>query len=273
MIFGKLLGGLFGFGWFGILGAIIGVFIGHQFDKALARTMAGGTASNQAQIQQIFFRVTFLAMGKLAKADGRVSRDEIEWAEFVMARMNLTPDMRRQAMALFSEGKADDFDLDAELLTFRQVVGRHATVVQMLLEILIQSAFADGAVSQAENALLRHICGQLGISEMRYSMILQRIQAERAFAQQGGFYQQGGDAGGQAQYAPADKLKDAYKVLGVEESASDAELKKAYRRLMSQHHPDKLVAKGLPEEMMRIAKEKTQEIQAAYDLIKQQRKK
>lgn len=271
MIFGKLLGGMFGFGWGGILGAIIGVVIGHQFDKALSRNFSGAAAGNQQQIQQTFFRVTFLAMGKLAKADGRVSKDEIEWAEFVMARMNLTPELRRQAMQLFSEGKEDDFDLDAELATFRQVVGRHATVVQMLLEILIQAAYADGEISQAENSLLRHICEQLGISNVRFETIHQRIKAERAFAGQGGFHQQGG-AGGQPQYTPADKLKEAYKVIGVAESASDSELKKAYRRLMSQHHPDKLVAKGLPEEMMRIAKEKTQEIQAAYDLIKQHRK-
>lgn len=273
MIFGKLLGGIFGFGWGGILGAIIGALIGHQFDKALSRNLSGsgfgGAASNQAQIQQAFFRMTFLTMGKLAKADGQVSRDEIEWAEFVMSRMNLTADMRQQAMKLFSEGKAEGFDLEGELAAFRQVVGRHATVVQMFLEIQIQAAYADGEVSSAENALLKNICAQLGISAMRFEAIHQRIKAERAFAGQGGFHQQ---AGGQPQYTPADKLKEAYKVIGVEASASDAELKKAYRRLMSQHHPDKLVAKGLPEEMMRIAKEKTQEIQAAYDLIKQHRK-
>jgi len=269
MIFGKLLGGMFGFGWGGFLGAIIGVVIGHQFDKALSRTMSSGATGNQAQIQQAFFRMTFLTMGKLAKADGQVSKDEIEWAEFVMSRMNLTADMRQQAMELFSEGKNDSFDLDGELAGFRQVVGRHATVVQMFLEIQIQAAYADGSLSQAENVLLRHICAQLGISNIRFEAIHQRIKAERAFAGQGGFHQQGA---GQPQYTPADKLKEAYKVIGVEESASDVVMKKAYRRLMSQHHPDKLVAKGLPEEMMRIAKEKTQEIQAAYDLIKQHRK-
>lgn len=268
MIFGKLLGGLFGFAWFGPLGALAGIFIGHQFDKALAGNMSGTTAGNQAQIQQAFFRMTFLTMGKLAKADGQVSKDEIEWAEFVMGRMNLTAEMRRQAMQLFSEGKSDGFDLDTELAGFRQVVGRHATVTQMFLEIQIQAGYADGSLSQLETALLRHVCGQLGISDMRFEMMHQRIKAERAFAGQG--YQQQG--GGQPSYTPADKLKEAYQVIGVEASASDAVLKKAYRRLMSQHHPDKLVAKGLPEEMMRLAKEKTQEIQATYDLIKQHRK-
>lgn len=269
MVFGKLLGGLFGFAWFGLPGAAIGLFIGHQFDKALTRNMSGAAAGNQAQIQQAFFRMTFLTMGKMAKADGQVSKNEIEWAEFVMGRMNLTAEMRRQAMELFSEGKSDGFDLDSELVAFRQIVGRHATVVQMFLEIQIQAAYADGSLSQPEHALLRHVCALLGISDMRFEMIHQRIKAERAFAGRGGYQQQGA---GQPQYAPADKLKEAYLVVGVESGASDAVLKKAYRRLMSQHHPDKLVAKGLPEEMMRIAKEKTQEIHAAYDLIKQHRK-
>lgn len=269
MIFGKLLGAFIGYNWFGIPGAILGLFIGHQFDKALAGSMSGASSGNQAQIQQSFLRVTFLTMGRLAKADGQVSRNEIEWAEFVMSRMNLTADMRQQAMQLFDEGKSDGFDLDSELAGFRQIVGRHATVVQMFLEIQIQAAYADGSLSQKEHVLLRHVCEQIGISSIRFEAIHQRIKAERAFAGQGG-YQQG--SAGQPQYTPAAKLKEAYKVIGVEESASDAVLKKAYRRLMSQNHPDKLVAKGLPEEMMRIAKEKTQEIQAAYDLIKQHRK-
>jgi DnaJ like chaperone protein len=268
MIFGKLLGAMIGYNWFNIPGAVLGLFMGHQFDKALTGNMSSPGTGNQAQIQQSFFRMTFLAMGKLAKADGQVSKDEIEWAEFVMSRMNLTADMRQQAMALFSEGKSDGFDLDSELVGFRQIVGRHATVVQMFLEIQVQAAYADGSLSQPEHALLRHVCAQIGITDMRFEIIHQRIKAERAFAGQGG-YQQGAS---RPQYAPADKLKEAYKVIGVEESASDAVMKKAYRRLMSQHHPDKLVAKGLPEEMMRIAKEKTQEIHAAYDLIKQHRK-
>ena len=66
-------------------------------------------------------------------------------------------------------------------------------------------------------------------------------------------------------------LKDAYRLLGVSDGASDAELKKAYRRLMSQHHPDKLVAKGLPEQMVKDATEKTQQIKAAYELIRKSR--
>lgn len=267
MIFGKILGGLFGYSWFGFLGALIGIYVGHMFDKGLSKNFSGAGFSSQAEIQKAFFRMTFIMMGRMAKADGRVSEDEIKWAEYVMGRMNLSAEMRRQAIELFNLGKSSDIDLNAELGEFRRTVGRHATLIQMFLEIQIQAGYADGDLNQQELGLLQQACSILGISAFRFETIHQRIRAERAFAN--GQYQQYG--GSQQQYTPQDKLQEAYKVLGVSPESSDAEVKKAYRRLMSQHHPDKLVAKGLPEEMMKLAKEKTQEIQAAYETIKASR--
>ncbi len=268
MIFGKILAGLIGYAWLGPLGGIVGVFVGHQFDKALAKNLATVSSADQAIIQQAFFRTTFILMGKMAKADGQVSQNEIKWAEHVMARMQLNPEMRKQAIDLFGQGKSDSLDLEAELKDFKRHVGRHANLIQMFLEIQIQAGYADGNLSQPEIALLQKVCATLGISAFRFEVIHQRIKAERAFAKSN--YQQYG--GGQPQYSEAEKLKEAYSLLGVDAGVSDSELKKAYRRLMNQHHPDKLVAKGLPEEMMEIAKEKTQEIQAAYEMVSQNRK-
>ena len=268
MIFGKLLGALFGFAWFGFLGLLLGVYLGHQFDKALRKNFATPDANQQAKTQAAFFRATFVMMGYLAKADGQVSKEEIKWAEYVMGRMNLSADMRRSAIDYFNQGKNAELDLEQELQLFKNAVGRHATVLQMFLEIQIQAAYADDEVSAAEMALLQQACAHLGISNLRFEVIHQRIKAERAFAQ--GQYQQRG--GGSAAQTGRDQLREAYSVLGVEPDASDQEVKRAYRRLMSQHHPDKLVAKGLPEEMMKIAKEKTQEIQAAYETVKTHRK-
>ena len=111
---------------------------------------------------------------------------------------------------------------------------------------------------KAERAVLDDVCAQLGFSEQEVRHIEAMVLNARHF----GGSQQGGAV------TPAQALKEAYEILGIESSASTAELKKAYRRLMSQHHPDKLVAKGLPEEMMKMAKEKTQEIQGAYEVIK-----
>lgn len=264
MIFGKLLGGLFGYSWLGFLGALIGIYVGHLFDKGLARNFSGAGFTPQADIQKAFFRMTFLMMGRMAKADGRVSKDEIRWAEFVMDRLNLSAEMRRQAIDLFGQGKDAATDIEGELRDFRRKVGRHATLIQMFLEIQIQAGYADGELNGQELSLLQQACSILGISALRFETIHQRIRAERAFAD--GKYQQYG--GGQRQYSAQEKLEEAYNVLGMTPQNSDAEIKKAYRRLMSQHHPDKLVAKGLPEEMMKLAKEKTQEIQAAYETIK-----
>ena len=268
MIFGKLLGGLFGFSWLGFWGAVIGIYVGHLFDKGLAQHFSGAGSSSQAETQKAFFRMTFLMMGRMAKADGRVSQTEIKWAEYVMGRMNLSAEMRRQAIELFNHGKDANDDIADELKNFRSKVGRHATLIQMFLEIQIQAGYADGELNQQELELLQLARNILGISLFRFEAIHQRIRAERAFAS--GDYQQYG-GGPQRQYSTQDKLQEAYRELGVEPDSTEAEVKKAYRRLMSQHHPDKLVAKGLPEEMMKLAKEKTQEISAAYELIKEAR--
>jgi len=87
------------------------------------------------------------------------------------------------------------------------------------------------------------------------------------------FHQTGSGQAHYQQQSSEEALKEAYAVLGVTSAASDGEVKKAYRRQMNEHHPDKLVSKGMPEEMVKMATEKTQEIKAAYELVVAQRKK
>jgi len=128
----------------------------------------------------------------------------------------------------------------------------------------LQAAFADGEVSAAELEVIQQVCAHLQMTKQEVEMLVARMQAQQSFHQQG----QQGFAGPQA----AQMLDAAYRVLGVEAEATDAEVKKAYRKLMSQHHPDKLVSKGLPEEMVTMAKEKSQEIQAAYEQVRRARK-
>ncbi|WP_315982484.1 co-chaperone DjlA [Aliamphritea spongicola] len=136
----------------------------------------------------------------------------------------------------------------------------------MFVEIQLQAAMADGQVSEAELAIIREVCALLHMSQAEMAALMARMQSQFSYQQHSYQSHQHGSV------SQATLLKEAYGVLGVSEDVSDAELKKAYRRLMSQHHPDKLVAKGLPEEMMQLAKEKTQEIQSAYDRIRQARK-
>ncbi len=139
----------------------------------------------------------------------------------------------------------------------------------MFVELQLQAAYADGEISPAELALLRQACDILGIGSFTFELLLRRFQAQRDFHRHYRQHQQG--QGFSAQQS-RDELREAYGLLGVAPDVDDAALKKAYRKLMSQHHPDKLVSKGLPEEMMEVAKQKAQEIQAAYDLIRKARK-
>jgi len=135
----------------------------------------------------------------------------------------------------------------------------------MFIEIQLQAAYADGRLDAAEDRLLLHICAHLGVSEFEYRRLERMVRAERGFR----------DTGGQRAGAGVDTgrpgLEAAYGILGVKADASDAEVKRAYRRLLSQHHPDKLVSKGLPDEMMKMATQKTHEIRQAYERIREAR--
>lgn len=266
---GKVVGGAFGFMLGGPLGALLGAVLGHQFDKGLRlQDQLGGPfhPGDQERVQMAFFTALFSTMGHVAKADGRVSEDEIEMARSVMQQMRLDEQQKRAAIELFNQGKQPDFDLDAVLEQFRQEARRRRTLLQMFLEILSHGALADGVMHPKEQNVLRHIAQRLGFSPAEFEQLLSMVAAQRQF------HQQYAGAGGQAAGRPsADQLQQAYDLLGVSKDASDAEIKKAYRRQMNQHHPDKLVARGLPEEMIKIANEKTQEIKEAYELIKKSR--
>lgn len=267
---GKLVGGAFGFMLGGPLGALLGVALGHNFDKGLKSLPddAAFGSGDRERVQTAFFTATFSVMGRVAKADGRVSPEEIRMAEAVMAEMSLDATMRKTAVNLFNQGKSATFDLDAVLDQFRRECHGRSTLIGMFVEIQLQAAYADGQLDPAEDRLLRQVCRSLGVSELDYRRLERMVRAQRGFA---------GGAGGRgagsrrASGATRPSLQDAYQLLGVDSKASDAEVKRAYRRLLSQHHPDKLVSKGLPEEMMKVATQKTHEIRQAYERIREAR--
>jgi DnaJ like chaperone protein len=250
---GKLIGGAFGFMLGGPLGALLGGVLGHNFDRGLDRVLGSGPGAHSQERRQLAF---------FTAADGRVSEDEIGMARQVMAQMRLTEEQRQAAIKLFNEGKQPDFPLDDVLDQFRRECRGTLMLMQMFLEIQILTALADGALAPEEHKLLLYVCERLGVPQRVFEQLVAMVRAQQQYARQGG-------AGHTQPQGPV--LRDAYAVLGVSESAGDDEVKKAYRKLMSQHHPDKLVAKGLPEEMMEMAKRKTQEIQAAYEQVKRAR--
>ncbi len=289
MVWGKLLGGTFGFMIGGPIGAVLGAALGHTFDKGMNLQLSHDVADEDLppgdadRIKMAFFTATFSVMGHIAKADGRVDKSEIALAQALMERMNLDEELRALAIKLFNEGKQDSFDAEALVLQFRQECQRRTSLYRMFVEILIQAALADGEMSPEEEVALLKVAGILGFSEfsyrqleilVRYSMGMNQAHENNgtgSSGSRGGAGRAGGGHAGSRAAPGSDRLsvRDAYKVLGIEKSDDKATVKRAYRRLMSQHHPDKLVSKGLPDEMIRLATDKTQHIQKAYERIKE----
>lgn len=259
---GKVIGGAFGFALVGPLGALLGAAIGHSFDKGLkGLEEMGDLGPDQERIQAAFFTATFSVMGHLAKADGRVSESEIELARQTMDRMQLNDDQKKAAINLFNEGKAGSFDFQATVSQLKQECGRRTNLLRMFMEIQLSTALADGELHPSEQSLLMDMANLLGFHRRQFEELLAMATAQSRFSQ----------FGQNQTKTNQSRLAEAYRLLGVDKECSDTELKKAYRKLISQHHPDKLVSKGLPEEMMKIATEKTREIKEAYELIKQHR--
>jgi DnaJ like chaperone protein len=256
---GKIIGGAIGM-MGGPVGAVIGAAIGHRFDKKVDRKRLYG-AANRSQAQQGFFEATFLLMGHLAKADGQVSRQEIKLPQAVMDRMQLSAQMRQSAMELFRQGKNPDFAFEPVLDGLYQNCAGDSDMMRLFLEFQLQTALSDGAIHPAEEAILQRICERLSISRLQYHALKMAVEAYTRMGSDQ--YRQSARPTQSGQVS----LRDAYAVLGESRSATDKQIEKAYRRGISQNHPDKLTAKGLPDEMMKIATEKTRKIREAYEII------
>jgi len=251
---GKLIGGTFGFMLGGPLGALLGAVIGHNFDKGI-NDLPAGHAGKQERVQTAFFTAVFSVMGHISKADGQVSKSEIAMAEQVMRSMQLAPEQRRAAIELFNQGKQSGFPLRDIIVQFNRELGLRLNLKRMFLEIEIAAALADGVIHADEERELLKICDWLHFPRSDFDRLVAMVKAE--------FH-----SGNTAARQKGMSLDDAYAILNIKSSATTAEIKKAYRRMLSQHHPDKLVSKGLPEEMMKTASQKTHEIKQAYERIK-----
>lgn len=254
----RILGILAGFFLLGILGSILGYLLGSVIDRFRSTGSAGMSPFRAAQRQSVFLETVFILMGKLAKVDGRVSETEVAHVEQFMHKLGMASDHRLKAIELFKRGASPGFDIGPKITEFMTVCGYSNNLRQMLLIYLIILGLADGDLKTVEVRLLKSIAEQLGYSSAAFDRLLDMVLNQTHFA------------GGQAQ-SSANALEDAYKALGVNENSTDQEIKRAYRKLMSQYHPDKLMGQGVPEEMLSVATEQAKEVQTAYDLIKKHR--
>lgn len=273
MRYAKYVGALIGYIIYGFWGTIIGFILGLWLSNRFRRSNAGmfGVNPKTRELRQsAFIKTLFLLMGKLAKADGRVSEAEISHAEAFMKQLGMTPEHKKEAISLFKQGARSEFLLDETIADFKTTTGDAANLKQLLIMYLLGIALADGKMEVVEQELLREIATKLGFSEQSFNQLLMMVQAQSQF-RGGGYHGAGGQQSSAANAASS--LASAYQALGVDKDISDPALKKSYRKLMSEFHPDRLIGQGLPEDMIKVATERSKEIQTAYDLIMKSRKK
>lgn len=230
------------------------------------------TPEQAEQVRQSFFNATFSIMGHVAKADGPIKKSQISLAQNLMQRMNLTAEHRAAAIALFNKGKHEDFDLDRRAKRFRDECAISTGMYRVFLEMQIQAALADGKMAHEAEAILLHVAKVLGVSasSFRQMEVLERVSLGLGDNHNNRIRPESikSDERQHPNQRATAIAYDAYGVLGVRPGANRATIKSAYRKLMNQHHPDKLISQGVPDEVHRLATDKTQEIQKAYEQIK-----
>ena len=205
----------------------------------------------RASISSEFFRTTFEIMGYVAKSDGRVSEAEIDAARRVMQELNLGPRTSPPPSPAFRTGKSAGYDANLSVERLRESCGLRYDLLRAFVDLQLRAALAGNGISPPARRILQGShsgwdCRIWSLRIWRHPCVRARMVRARR----------------------ANNLAQCYAELEVDASISDQDLVKAYRRQMSRHHPDKLVANGLPESMAQMAKEKTQRIQEAYEAIR-----
>ncbi len=269
---GKIVGAILGLLILrGPWGLLIGLILGHFYDQSVAaarRAAASGPGSPNAG--EKFFTTTFEVMGHVAKSDGRVSESEIAAARQVMNELRLDGAQIHAAIRHFTHGKSAEFDLENAVEEFADACAHRPDLLRVFLEIQVRAALEGVDMQGPARVAIQKVADLLEVSriELAHMEAVLRIRREqfRAWAR---------GNGGAGQQAPPPKtslkLSAAYQILEVDEKASNDEVAKAYRRQLSKHHPDKLKANGLPDSMLEHAKQRTQQIIEAYELVKSAR--
>ena len=237
---GKMFGGGIGMMLGGPLGAILGATIGHSlFDQK--QTTTRGSFSDLERKQAVFFTAIFAMLGKMAKADGVVSKEELQVVEqFMTHNLQLDANARQFAIGVFNEAKDTDTPFAAYARQFAEVFNHEPQLRNMFYELLFTLAMADGVLHPAEDQLLKTAPGLLNLPTDLYESLRQRFVKD---------------------------LAPLYAILGLSETATDAEVKKSYRKLATEYHPDKIIAQGLPEDFEKFAEDKFRQINEAYESV------
>ncbi|MCP5366939.1 MAG: TerB family tellurite resistance protein [Hyphomicrobiales bacterium] len=240
-IWGKIIGGAAGYALGGPLGALLGVVAGHAVDRIRGE---GDATPESSATRQVAFTIAMIVLSaKMAKADGVVTRDEVNAFKNVF---RIPPGEAKGVGRVFDEARRDASGFEPYAQQVAKMFAHEPAVLEELLGGLFHIAVADGVVHPAEMAYLRQVGEIFGLDAHGFERV-------------------------RVSHMGAEAAVDPYEVLGVAPGASDAEVKAAYRALIRENHPDKLIAQGLPQEFVDLANEKMASINAAYDRIERQR--
>jgi DnaJ like chaperone protein len=261
LYWGKIIGTLAGLAtmrpWF----VLLGLLLGHQFDRGFAARYRNFEFQGKAagRLPDEYIRPLFQAMGHLAKSDGRVSEEEIRATRSIMHRLGLGPAGVRNAMNWFEEGKGTDFPLLQTMREARRVAARNPELRRLFVRLLLEVVLAKDRMGQQERAAIWIVCTEFEIGRVEFAQLEAMLRAQKSFR-----HSPAGDA-------DATRVRNAYRTLGVEETASNTEIKQAYRRLMSRNHPDKIAGSNPAQHVVSEAERRTREVRSAYEMLKARR--
>lgn len=248
---GKLIGGTIGLGLGGPLGAILGAALGHHFDKSDQRYLNGfggrpGGDYHQKTKEMTFFVAAFSMLAKLAKADGQISDAEIhEIEKFMDEDLRLDESSKVAAINIFRAAKNSGESFESFAIQFYNAFSDQRQLLELMLEVLLRVAASDGNVVSDEDILISSASHIFGFSQSEYQQIKSKYTVSAS--------------------------NHYYAVLNCSVSDDNSTIKKQYRKLVQEYHPDKIISKGLPEEFVELANEKFKQIQEAYDIISKER--
>jgi len=236
----------------GPIGAGIGAWIGHSMGRARTAMQqgSGGAALHmgQKEAQTVFFVALFSMLAKMAKADGRVSADEAEVVnQFARQQLNLDAEDRKAAREIFTHALNDGYTIYDYAAQYRKIAPSHQ-MREMIYRLLFTLAYADGELHPGEDEILKEIPLHLGLDGSYYAILREEFQGRHA------------------------DIHECYEILGCTPDSTDAEVKRAYRKLCMEYHPDRIASKGLPEGFMKFAEEQMHRINESYNTIMEARK-
>ena len=233
-IWGNLVGGFIGFSFAGPIGALIGSIIGGKISSA----RRGGFQQDFAQSQQIFAISLVILTAKLAKADGHVSKEELI---AIKQKLKVPDNEIDQVGKIFNKAKEDSLGYEPYAKQIAQIYQNKPAVLDEVINILFYIAEADGKVSNSELAMIKNIAQIFNLTDIQFEGIKESRKG-------------------------SDKL-NPYIVLGCTSNDDFATIRKKYLQLSKEHHPDALISKGVPKEVIEESKKKMRAINSAFDKI------